>query len=166
MTKKGQILLATVVVLVGMQFMRPEKNSGLADTPKDITHSVKVSPEIKNILEKSCYDCHSNHTEYPWYSNIQPMAGWLAHHIEEGREELNFSEFDSYRLRRKTHKLKEVIEQINEGEMPMSSYTIVHKEAKLSDEQKTALLKWATESINTLQDTINKDSTIIKIRIK
>ena len=166
MTKKRQILIATAAILVIMQCIRPEKNLGLADTSTDITHSVKVSPEIKNILEKSCYDCHSNHTEYPWYSNIQPMASWLAHHVEEGKEELNFSEFDTYRFRRKKHKLQEVIEQINEGKMPMSSYTIVHSDAKLSEEQKTALLKWASESINTLRDTVNTETTIIKIRAK
>ncbi len=166
MTKKRQILLATAAILVIMQFIRPEKNLGAADTPTDITHSVKVSSEVKTILEKSCYDCHSNHTEYPWYSNIQPVASWLAHHVEEGKEELNFSVFDTYRFRRKKHKLKEVIEQVTEGDMPMNSYTIVHRDAKLSEDQKSALLKWASESMNLLVDTTNTPSTLIKIRAK
>jgi hypothetical protein len=156
MPEKRKILIAIISFLVLIQFIRPEKNLGLADTPADITHSVTVSPEIKNILEKSCYDCHSNHTEYPWYANIQPVASWLAHHIEEGKGELNFSEFDTYKLKRKKHKLKEVIEQINEGEMPMNSYLLIHKDASLSEGQKAKFIKWAEESIATLNDTIGK----------
>ena len=154
MSKKRKMLIAIVSLLVLIQFIRPERNMGVADTPNDITHSVVVSPEVKNILEKSCYDCHSNHTEYPWYANVQPIAGWLAHHVDEGKDELNFSEFDMYKLKRKTHKLKEVIEQVKTGEMPMNSYTIIHKDASLSEEQKTKLIKWAEESMLVLQDTL------------
>ena len=154
MSKKRKILIAIISFLVLIQFIHPEKNEGIADTPKDITHSVTVNLEIKNILEKSCYDCHSNHTEYPWYFNFQPIASWLAHHVEEGKDELNFSEFNTYKLKRKKHKLKEVIEQINEGEMPINSYLITHKDASLSEDQKSKLIKWAEESITFLQDTL------------
>ncbi len=156
MSKKIKIGIALVFVLILIQFFRPEKNEGVADTPKDISHAVTVTPEIKNILEKSCYDCHSNHTEYPWYFNFQPVAGWLANHVEEGKDELNFSEFDSYKLKRKIHKLKEVIDEIKEGEMPMNSYLIIHKEAKLSEEQKNQLIQWAEASMIALNDTIKK----------
>jgi heme-binding protein len=153
-SKKKKILIVIISLLVAMQFFRPEKNIGATDTSIDITHSVAVSPEVKNILEKSCYDCHSNHTEYPWYATIQPIAGWLSHHVDEGKGELNFSNFDTYKLRRKKHKLKEIMEQVKEGEMPMSSYLIIHKNAVLSEEQKNILIKWAKESILILQDTL------------
>lgn len=143
-------------MLLIIQFMRPDKNIGVADTENDITHTVVVSTDIKNILQKSCYDCHSNHTEYPWYFNFQPVAGWLAHHVEEGKRELNFSEFNTYRLRRKTHKLNEVIEQVTQGEMPMTSYVLIHKNAKLSPDESEKLIKWAKESIITLNDTLKK----------
>jgi|SRR6185312_3690400 len=154
MSKKRKVLIVVISVLVLIQFIRPEKNVGLADTEKDITHTVTVSPAVKNILEKSCYDCHSNHTNYPWYANIQPVASWLANHVNEGKDELNFSEFNTYKQKRKVHKLKEIIEQVKEGEMPMSSYLIIHKEAALSEEQKTELIKWAQESMLVLQDTL------------
>lgn len=154
MTKKRKIILGVISVLVLIQFIRPEKNLGLVDTENDITHAVIVSPEIKNILVTSCYDCHSNHTEYPWYDNIQPVASWLAHHVDEGKRELNFSEFNTYKLRRKTHKLNEVIEQIKKDEMPLTSYLIIHKNATLSADQKAKLLKWAEESILALNDTL------------
>jgi hypothetical protein len=156
MSKKRKILIAIISLLVLIQFIRPERNLGVADTEKDITHSVVVSAEVKNILEKSCYDCHSNHTNYPWYANVQPIAGWLAHHVEEGKGELNFSEFDAYKLKRKTHKLKEVIEQVKTGEMPMSSYLIIHKDVALNEEQKNKLIKWAEESTLVLQDTLKE----------
>ena len=156
MSKKVKILITLIAVFVLIQFLRPAKNVGVADASTDITHSVTVTTEIKSILEKSCYDCHSNHTEYPWYFNFQPVASWLAHHVEEGKDELNFSEFDTYKLKRKKHKLKEVIEQLKEGEMPMSSYLIIHKDAKLSEEQKNKLIHWAEQSIATLNDTLKK----------
>ena len=156
MSKKRKVLIAIISLLVLIQFIRPERNLGVANTATDISHSVVVSPDVKNILEKSCYDCHSNHTEYPWYANVQPVASWLAHHVNEGKDELNFSEFDTYKLKRKTHKLKEVIEQIKKGEMPMSSYLIIHKDAALNEEQKSMLIKWAEESMLVLQDTLKK----------
>ena len=109
MSKKKKVLIVIISLLLLIQFIRPERNLGVADTEKDITHSVTVSPEVKNILEKSCYDCHSNHTEYPWYANIQPIAGWLANHVDEGKDELNFSEFGTFKLKRKIKKLKEII---------------------------------------------------------
>ena len=152
---KNKILPILVSVLVLVQFIRPAKNNGNADGDADVTHSVTITPEIKSILEKSCYDCHSNHTVYPWYYNFQPVAGWMAHHVDEGKDELNFSEFDTYKLKRKIHKLKEIVEQIKEDEMPMSSYLITHKDAKLSEEQKNKLMQWAEESITILRDTVN-----------
>jgi hypothetical protein len=156
MSKKRKVLIAIISILVLIQFIRPERNMGIADTEKDITHSLVVSLEVKNILEKSCYDCHSNHTEYPWYANIQPIASWLANHVNEGKDELNFSEYDTYKLKRKIKKLKEVIEQTKKGEMPLNSYLIIHKDAALSEEQKNKLIKWAEESMLVLQDTLKK----------
>ena len=154
MSKKKKILIAIISLLVLIQFVRPERNIGVADTANDITHSVTVSPEVKNILEKSCYDCHSNHTEYPWYANVQPIAGWLANHVDEGKDELNFSEFDTFKLKRKIKKLKKVVDEVKKDGMPLNSYLIIHKNAALSQEQKNILIKWAEESMLVLQDTV------------
>ena len=157
MTKKKKALISLAAVAVMIQFIRPEKNLGTADGENDITHSVAIDPEIKSILVKSCYDCHSNHTEYPWYANIQPVASWLAHHVEEGKGELNFSEFTTYKLKRKKHKLKELAEQVKTDEMPMSSYTLIHKDAILSPDQKLKLMKWAQDGqVALAQDSLKK----------
>lgn len=151
MSLKKKILLGLLAALLIIQFIRPAKNDGIADSPNDITHAVTVPAEIRNMLAISCYDCHSNHTEHRWYENIQPFGWWISHHINEGKEELNFSEFNSYSLKRKKHKLDEVIETVEEHEMPLNSYLWVHGDAKLSAEQQSALTAWARASIDSLK---------------
>ena len=154
MSIKKKILLAVILLLVIIQFIRPEKNLGSIESPNHIKYTVSVTPEVDKILKVSCYDCHSNHTEYPWYSNIQPFAWWLNDHVVEGKGELNFSEFNTYKLKRKIHKLEEVIELVEEDEMPLKSYTLLHSEAKLTAEEKEKLFSWAKASIETLKDTL------------
>jgi len=95
------------------------------------------------VLQRSCADCHSNNTVYPWYANVQPVAWWLADHVNEGKGELNFDEFLTYSPKKAHHKLEEVIDMIKEGEMPLGSYTWIHRNAILSPAQKEALTTWA-----------------------
>ena len=154
MSKMKKVLIAIVALFVLIQFIRPEKNTGTADGYNDIAHTVAVAPEIKNILEKSCNDCHSNHTEYPWYYNIQPVAWWLANHVNEGKHHLNFSEFNTYKTKRKVKKLKELKDEVEEGGMPMDSYLWIHGNAKLSEAEKNNLIKWVEESLITVKDTL------------
>lgn len=150
---KKKIFIGLAILLLVIQFIRPEKNSGEMYGANDITHSVDVPAEVKGILEKACNDCHSNKTNYPWYTNIQPFGWWIAHHVDEGVHEINFSEFNTYKLRRKLHKLEELAEQVKEGEMPMDSYTWMHSEAKLTDAEKQTLITWALNS-KALLDTV------------
>jgi hypothetical protein len=139
MTKIKKLLLAVVILLIGIQFIQPARNWALTDNQNELS----VPFEIKNVLQKACYDCHSNYVKYPWYSYVQPVGWWMKHHVDEGRDELNFSEFNDYSLKRKLHKLEEIVEQVEEGEMPMQSYTIMHATAKLDDAQKKMLIEWA-----------------------
>ncbi len=150
MTKKKKFLIVLLIIFVIIQFIRPERNLGERETE----NTIFVTQEVGRILQTSCYDCHSNYTNYPWYTNIQPLGWWMNHHVNEGKEELNFSEYEAYSLKRKLHKLKEIKEQIEEGEMPISSYTIQHGEATLSPEQKEILIKWVDETRNYLSDSI------------
>jgi len=126
-----------------IQFIRPERNNGNAWGDNDLLHYTAVPENVKSILENSCNDCHSNHSEYPWYTNIQPLGFWIQHHINEGKEELNFSEFMQYKPKRQKHKMEEIVEMIREGEMPLESYTLIHKNARLNDKQKQELIQWA-----------------------
>jgi len=143
MSKLKKVLVVLLVILVAIQFIRPDKNIGNSYGANDITQAIATSNEVKTILDKACMDCHSNNTAYPWYNNIQPIAFWLNNHVEEGKEELNFSEFKTYKLKRQDHKLEEIVEMIDENEMPLSSYTIIHKEAKLTDSEKQLIIDWA-----------------------
>lgn len=142
MKKIGMALFAILVII---QFIRPERNGNWEKSDNDISMAINVPSNLQQILETSCYDCHSNHTTYPWYTNIQPIGLWMQHHVDEGKEELNFSEFKTYKPKRQKHKLEEIAEQVNEHEMPLSSYTLIHKNAILTPEQNVALVSWAKQ---------------------
>ena len=135
-----------VIVIIGLllisQLFRINKTTKPVDTTTDFISVTQANSEIASILKTSCYDCHSNQPVYPWYTNIAPLSWWIKNHINEGSEHLNFSEWGTYKLKRKDHKLEECLEMIEEGEMPMSSYTLIHGNAKLNDAQKTLLINW------------------------
>ena len=143
MTKK--ILLGLLSLFILIQFFRPSRNLSAAPEQDDIFSHYPASESIKAMIKTSCYDCHSNNTRYPWYAGIQPLAWWIDHHIEEGKGELNFSDFTAFNIRYKSHKLDEIMEVINESEMPLKSYLITHSGARLSDEQRKEIVKWADE---------------------
>jgi hypothetical protein len=130
------------LVFILLQFIRPRKNSGLAATATDITHFVQVPDSVLNILKTSCYDCHSNHTNYPWYSEISPVSLWLANHIKNGKKELNFSDFSQYNRRRMKSKLSSIREQLEEREMPLKSYLLIHRNAALSNGKIKLVIDW------------------------
>lgn len=146
-----KIILAILAVLLIIQVIRPAKNQGEIYTENHISKLVDVPADVDQILKTSCYDCHSNNTHYPWYTNIQPVGWWMGYHVHEGTEELNFSEFKTYPLKKQLHKLEEVAEVIEEKHMPISSYLKMHKEAELSEEQSQKLISWAKESMNRLK---------------
>jgi hypothetical protein len=141
LTKK-KIILTLLSILIVIQFIRIDKATKPFDANTDLIALIKPDAEIVSILKVSCYDCHSNQPTYPWYTNIAPVSWWIKHHINEGSHHLNFSEWGNYSQKRKDHKLDECIEMVEEDEMPMSSYTLMHKDAKLSSAQKTLLLNW------------------------
>lgn len=139
---KSKILLSLLIVVVLIQLIRPMPNLS-DDNSKSIATAYVVPDNIQKMIQRACADCHSNNTNYPWYSKIQPVAWWLNHHIEEGKAELNFSTFATYSLKKQAHKLHEVVEMIEENEMPLSSYTLIHKEAILNEVGKNELKNWA-----------------------
>lgn len=141
--KFGLIVLLALIVI---QFFHPAKNQSTELLNSDITKVMPVSDEVLNLLKTSCYDCHSNSTNYPWYSSIQPIAWWLSRHVNEGKKHLNFSEFGLYNTKKARHKLDETVEVLEENEMPLKSYTIIHQDAKLTAEQKAVIVKWAKQS--------------------
>ncbi len=152
-----KILLGLIVLLVIIQFIRPAKNNSNVQT-NHIANKYMMPKEVKEIFAKACDDCHSNNTRYPWYANIQPVAWWLADHVKDGKKHLNFDEFMSYRPYRQYHKLEEIDEVIQEGEMPMTSYTLAHSEAKLDANQKEILINWSKALRDSMSLHYPKDS--------
>lgn len=136
------ILLALLVVLVIIQFFPPKKNVDTSDHLAVFLAETNPPASVRTTLEHACYDCHSNNTEYPWYSHVAPVSFWLANHIEGGKHHLNFSDWASYDLKRKDHKMDEFVEMIEKGYMPLDSYTWMHEDAKLSKEQAQELIDW------------------------
>ncbi|SDB29365.1 Haem-binding domain-containing protein [Flavobacteriaceae bacterium MAR_2010_188] len=133
------LLLLSFVVI---QFFPTEYNQS-ETVPKTDFIVVNVPPEnISKILQTSCYDCHSNNTAYPWYNKIQPAAWYLEDHVKHGKSELNFNEWDELSDRRKASKLKSIISQITNDEMPMDSYTLIHRDAMLSEEEKKEIIQF------------------------
>lgn len=131
-----KILLTLLAVIVVIQFIRIDKSTPKVDDKIDFIAITQPADEVKSLLKEACYDCHSYETKYPWYTNVQPIGWWSKHHIDEGREELNFSEWGNYNDKRKDHKLEECAEEVEEGKMPISSYTWMHGDLT-SAERKT-----------------------------
>lgn len=146
-----KIVIIVIGLLLIFQLFRIDKTTKPLDTKTDFISVTQANSEVASILKTSCYDCHSNQPVYPWYTNIAPLSWWIKHHINEGSEHLNFSEWGTYKLKRKDHKLEECVEMIEEGEMPMTSYTLIHGNAKLNNAQKTLLINWFKSSRDSLK---------------
>jgi hypothetical protein len=146
-----KILLGLLGVLILIQFIQPARNKNNELLSTDLTKIFKVPQNVQSILKADCYDCHSNNTNYPWYSKVQPFGWLLANHIKEGKEELNFSEFGSYSKRRQISKMNGIANSLKDGSMPLSSYTMIHKDARLSHQDKALLIEWATKTKDSLR---------------
>ena len=139
-----------LIAFVGIQFFPTERNQSEAEYASDFMEVNTVPPMVQNKIKVSCYDCHSNNTKYPWYNKVQPVAWFLEDHIEEGKNELNFNEWGDYSDRRKNSKLRSIISQIEDDEMPLDSYTFIHRDAKFSESEKKEILKYMTQLKNKL----------------
>lgn len=144
LVKKAATLL--LISFVVMQFFRPEKNTADATHAAFFETETNPDDEVLIVLKNACYDCHSDHTRYPWYNNIAPINYWLDGHIDHGKGHLNFSHWASYSVDKKDHKLEEIIEEVKKGKMPLDEYTWTHADARLTYEQKQAITDWAAKT--------------------
>jgi hypothetical protein len=108
-----------------------------------VRSDLQAPADVSALLRRACYDCHSHETQWPWYASVAPASWFLAHHVEEGREEMNFSEWPVLDFEAQQHNLEDIEEQIAEGKMPLRSYTLLHPEARLDEQEKARLLQWA-----------------------
>lgn len=139
------ILLILLVIFIIAQFFGPERNETGTESFKAFLNETNPPKDVKYVLTETCFDCHSDHTRYPWYDKITPLNYWLADHVNEGKEHFNISKWEDYSTKKKDHKLEELIEMVEEKEMPLPSYTWTHSEANLTDDQIASVLDWARQ---------------------
>jgi hypothetical protein len=158
-----KILIGILALLVIAQFIPMQKNTSGDDT-YHASKKFPMSSELTAIMKDACNDCHTNSTVYPSYTNIQPVGFWLNHHVNEGKQHVNYSEFTNKKVALQYHKLEETIEMVKEGEMPLSSYTYfgLHPKAKLTQEQKNSIVTWAQQAMDTLKAHYPADSLVLK----
>ena len=132
----GWLAVLVVAIVLVIQVIPVERNVSTVPPGQSFERTQKVPANVAAILKVSCYDCHSNNTRYPWYSELQPGAWFMARHITKGKEELNFDEFNNYSKRRKKAKIKSIISQIEKDKMPLKSYRMMHGNARLSADEK------------------------------
>lgn len=151
MNRKKKILLAILIVFVGIQLIRPAPNKSEQMLGTDIAKMYNVPDSVQVVLKTACYDCHSDNTRYPWYVMIQPIGWMMARHIKNGKENLNFSEFGSYSKRKQANKFRAIATSIKEGSMPLSSYTTMHADAKLSEANKKLITDWVAKTKDSIE---------------
>lgn len=152
---KKAIKIAAVVIVLGfitIQFFGIDKTNPPVVESETLESAVAVSPDVSLIMGRACNDCHTNKTIYPWYSNVQPSGWFLKDHIDEGREELNFSKFNTFEKKKKIRKLEEVCSEVESGQMPLPSYTWIHRGAILTESEKAAICSWTKTEIAKLEN--------------
>jgi hypothetical protein len=160
-----KILLVLLIVLIVIQFIKPQKNIHAGPQPADISTLYPLPADVDSLLVIACKDCHSNNTRYPWYNNFQPVAWFLANHVKDGTNSFNLNEFATYPVARQYDKIEEIKKQIDKGDMPLSSYTIIHRDAKLTDAEKKVIISWSENIRKEMEAKYPKDSLIRKKKV-
>ena len=141
------LVVIAICALLALQFVRPARTNPAVDQSQTIQAHLQVPANVGAILDRSCQDCHSNTTRWPWYSNVAPLSWWVIDHVNDGRRHLNFSEWGRYDRRRARKKLEEICDEVKGGSMPISSYTQIHRSAKLSPEDVKVLCEWSAAEL-------------------
>jgi len=144
-TLRGLAIIAVSLFVVA-QFFGPAKTNPAVDQAQTLQARTQVSPEVASILDRSCGDCHSNNTRWPWYSNVAPVSWFVINHVDEGRADMNFSEWGQYDARHQAGQLQQICREVKKGAMPLSSYTPLHPGTKLTPEDVKALCDWTNEA--------------------
>lgn len=151
--KKGIKLTGwTILVLViVVQFAPVERENPVTDQNLDFFVATEMPADVQSVFKNSCYDCHSNETIWPWYSYVAPVSFVITHHVEEGRDQLNLSSWGEFDPDEKKGILKHMKKEIEKGEMPLAGYTVLHGNAKMTEERKALVIQWIDKALLTLE---------------
>jgi len=130
-----------IITFVIIQFFQPEKNIGEI-TENHIFKQEQLPENVQFTITNACLDCHSNNTKYPWYDRIAPVSWMVNKHVIQGKDELNFSEWGEFDAYDKIVALEDIRHEIEQKTMPLKAYVMIHREAKLSEEQVASMLAW------------------------
>ena len=158
-----KILIGFVLLFVIIQFVRPARNES-GESNMDLRTKYPVPDSVAQILAKACNDCHTNTTRYPWYANVQPVGWWLSSHIKDGKRHLNFNTFAGEKVARQKKRMEDCIEQIDNGGMPLDSYTWIHTDARLTAAEKSMLKSWCQGIIDSIKQNYPPDSLVLPQR--
>jgi len=136
------LLWIVVVIFIAIQFVPIDRENPIGDANSDLLMQTQASQEVQSIMRNACYDCHSNETVWPWYSNIAPVSFVIANHIEEGRDHLNFSDWASYDKEDQSYILKNMKKEIDKNAMPLKGYVKMHANAEMTNERKALIFAW------------------------
>jgi hypothetical protein len=136
------VLLILLLVFVGIQFIPVDRSVPEVDPSQSLVQTLRPPAQVASLIRDACYDCHSHETEYPWYAYISPVSQWMQGHIKGARKQVNFSVWGTYDEERKDHALEEIDEVLKNKAMPLKSFTWMHPEAKLTDEQRGEMVAW------------------------
>ncbi len=137
-----RVVLGLVVLGVAIQLYRPARTNPAADPANTLTATTAVPADVAAVLKRSCYDCHSNETRWPWYSNVAPLSWGVIGHVTEARSHYNFSEWGTYTPAKRATLLENMCGEVREGGMPLLSYLLLHPDARLSDADRKAICDW------------------------
>ncbi|MFT3782712.1 MAG: heme-binding domain-containing protein [Nibricoccus sp.] len=146
-----RVFFAMTLGFIAMQFIRPERSAKIAPAKLDLLEARTPPAVVKLLFLKACYDCHSNNTDYPWYSQIQPVYALLDNHVKRGREVVNFSEFGRLPPTRAAQALEDCADEVSQRRMPLVSYRLAHAEARLTDEEIAQFVEWADKEAEALR---------------
>jgi hypothetical protein len=149
--------ISLILLFVSLQFVRPAKTNPASDQASALTQHIQTSDQVQTVLKRACYDCHSNETTWPWYSNVAPVSWFVIDHVNHGRRHLNFSEWSRYDRAKQASQLQQIQETVRAGNMPLASYVTIHQEAKLSDEDKQVIFEWAKAERERLTNAATKN---------
>jgi hypothetical protein len=152
--------ISFAILFTGLQFVRPAKTNPAIDQTRTLEQQIQMSEEVRSTLKRACYDCHSNETRWPWYSQVAPVSWFVIDHVNHGRSHLNFSDWLHYDKSAQSNNLRLIEATVKADTMPMSSYLLVHNEAKLSPDDKIIIIDWAKAERQRLMSKIPGNQTL------
>jgi hypothetical protein len=145
-----RIIVGLALVFAGMQLVRPDRTNPPASAGLSVQATATVPPEVDAVLRRSCFDCHSSETRWPWYSGVVPMAWGVANHVKEGRAEFSFSDWGAYPPRKRVALLEKMCDEVREGRMPLREYLWLHRGARLSEADRKSVCDWSMDEADRL----------------